>query len=348
MNKNDKEDRIRQLASRRKDREGEHFLTDLMQRIRSGDRYALSQGITLLESNKNEDRLMANALVKGLMVPDDQIASVRVGITGVPGVGKSTFIESFGSYLISKGKKVAILAIDPSSSVSKGSILGDKTRMEKLSRSEEAFIRPTASGGALGGVARATKESIVLCEAAGFDIIIVETVGVGQSETSVHAMVDFFMLLMLAGAGDELQGIKRGIMEMADALIINKADGDNLMAAKRARTEYAAALHLFPPRENGWIPKVDFCSALKHEKIDVAWDIIESYHIKMTQSGYWLENRKEQSVFWMYETIKNGLTRKYLENEDAQKTIDHYKKFLLSGEISPFQAAEEILDQLTS
>lgn len=339
-------DRIKQLAKSRNERLEGDYIQKMIASIQSGDRYALSRGITLLESEREEDRTQANLLVKELMVPEEKSKSVRIGITGVPGVGKSTFIESLGSYLIEQGKKVAILAIDPSSTVSKGSILGDKTRMEELSKMEEAFIRPTASGGTLGGVARATRESLVLCEAAGFEVIIIETVGVGQSETAVHAMVDFFMLLMLAGAGDELQGIKRGIMEMADALIINKADGDNETPAKRARTEYAAALHLFPPRENNWTPKVDYCSALKHERIDLTWNIVEEYHRKMKHSGYWAENRRQQAIFWMESTLKEGVMRHFYNQKNAQEYIEEYKLKVSKGDLSPFQAAEELLNKL--
>lgn len=343
----DKEDKIKKLAALRHQKKQASFLEDLSTGILSGDRFALSKGITLLESTRKEDRDFANDLIQKLAIPETENKSVRIGITGVPGVGKSTFIESFGKYLIRQGKKVAILAIDPSSTVSKGSILGDKTRMAELSTNENAFIRPTASAGALGGVARATKESILLCEAAGFDVVIVETVGVGQSETSVKEMVDFFMLLMLSGAGDELQGIKRGIMEMADALIINKADGDNLNDAKRARTEYAAALHLFPPRESDWTPKVDYCSALKDERIDKTWEIVKTYHQKMTHSGWWNENRKKQAVFWLNNTLKEGLVQSFLNTEQAQKLIENYQHKIMKGEISPFQAAEIILQKIT-
>ena len=243
--------------------------------ILKGNITALSRGITLVES-KNKDHLNeANALIMKCLPYANK--SIRIGITGVPGVGKSTFIETFGNLLISLGKKVAVLAIDPSSSLSKGSILGDKTRMEDLVKQPNAFIRPSASGETLGGVARKTRESIILCEAAGFDIIIIETVGVGQSETAVHSMVDFFLLLQLTGAGDELQGIKRGIIEMADSIIINKADGNNITAAKIAKTEFNRALHLYPDKGNNWVPKTLTCSALNNEGISNIWELIQKY-----------------------------------------------------------------------
>ncbi|MDP4290279.1 MAG: methylmalonyl Co-A mutase-associated GTPase MeaB, partial [Bacteroidota bacterium] len=243
--------------------------------ILKGNRIILSQAITLVESSLHAHKILAQQIIERCLPYSGN--SFRIGITGVPGVGKSTFIEAFGTYLTSMGHKLAVLAIDPSSSRSRGSILGDKTRMEDLSIDPNAFIRPSPSAGSLGGVARKTRESIILCEAAGFDIIFIETVGVGQSETAVHSMVDFFLLLMLAGAGDELQGIKRGIMEMADAIVINKADGDNLLKAQTAKVEYQNALHLFPTAESGWNPEVETMSARKKEGMDRVWDIIQRY-----------------------------------------------------------------------
>ena len=232
---------------------------ELITGILEGDKTALSRAITLVESTNPEHLEKANEVIKGCLPHANN--SIRIGITGVPGVGKSTFIEAFGTHLTSLGKKVAVLAVDPSSSISHGSILGDKTRMEELVKDKKAFIRPSASGGTLGGVARKTREAIILCEACGFDTIIIETVGVGQSETAVHSMVDFFLLLKISGAGDELQGIKRGIMEMTDTIVINKADGDNIVKAKLAKSEFNRALHLFPPKSSGWMPKVTTCSA---------------------------------------------------------------------------------------
>ena len=273
--------------------------------VLKGNITALSRGITLVES-KNKDHLNeANALIMKCLPYANK--SIRIGITGVPGVGKSTFIETFGNLLISLGRKVAVLAIDPSSSLSKGSILGDKTRMEDLVKQPNAFIRPSASGETLGGVARKTRESIILCEAAGFDIIIIETVGVGQSETAVHSMVDFFLLLQLTGAGDELQGIKRGIIEMADAIAINKADGDNLKRAKIAKIEFDRTLHLYPEKSSNWQPKTAICSALNNEGIYAIWKIIQEYIQVTIKNGFFNKKRNEQNKFWLIQTIENQI-----------------------------------------
>ena len=265
---------------------------DYLQGILSGNRVILSKAITLIESSKKEHQELAQEIIEKCLPHSGK--SFRLGITGVPGVGKSTFIEAIGMYLIGQGKKIAVLAIDPSSQRSKGSILGDKTRMEDLANNPNAFIRPSASAGSLGGVARKTKETIILCEAAGFDTIFVETVGVGQSETAVASMVDFFLLLMLAGAGDELQGIKRGIMEMADMILINKAEGDNLQKAKLARTQYENALHLFPPAPSGWTPLVETCSALHHQGMETVWKMIEDYLKLVENNGYFDKNRNNK------------------------------------------------------
>ena len=248
---------------------------ELVANILKGDKTALSRAITLVESTNPAHATTANAVIEKCITHSSK--SIRIGITGVPGVGKSTFIEQFGKQLTAMGKKVAVLAVDPTSSRTKGSILGDKTRMQELVKDTNAYIRPSPSGDSLGGVARKTRESIVLCEATGYDIILIETVGVGQSETAVHGMVDFFLLLKLAGAGDELQGIKRGIMEMADAVVINKADGDNLQRARKAKTEFTRALHLLQPQENGWTPKVMACSAIENKGLDKVWETINSY-----------------------------------------------------------------------
>jgi LAO/AO transport system kinase len=272
----------------------------LVQGILAGNITALSRAITLVESTNPMHLAKANTIINSCLPHANQ--SVRIGITGVPGVGKSTFIEAFGKHLTSLGKKVAVLAVDPSSTISHGSILGDKTRMEELVKDPNAFIRPSASGETLGGVARKTRETITLCEAAGFDTIIIETVGVGQSETAVHSMVDFFLLLKIAGAGDELQGIKRGIMEMADAIVINKADGDNIKNAQFAKVEFNRALHLFPAKKSGWIPTTATCSALTSEGIPEVWNTITEF-LKITQTNsYFFEKRKEQNQFWMLET----------------------------------------------
>lgn len=317
---------------------------ELIKGIAQGEISALGQSITLVESSLDNHHQQAQEIIERCLPLSGK--SLRIGITGVPGVGKSTFIESFGTMLCKLGKKVAVLAIDPSSRKSKGSILGDKTRMEELSRNKNAFIRPSPAGNSLGGVAQKTKETIILCEAAGFDIIIIETVGVGQSEIEVKDMVDFFLLLMLAGAGDELQGIKRGIMEMADALIINKADGENLFKAKLAKSQYSSALHLFPPAENDWISPVLLCSSLQNEGIDEVWKMISSFQIKMMNSGYFNENRKSQSLTWMNNSLQEKFFSRLLKNERINDQIQKLKLQVENGELSPFAAVELILNQL--
>ena len=310
--------------------------------ILKGNITALSRGITLVES-KNKDHLNeANALIMKCLPYANQ--SIRIGITGVPGVGKSTFIETFGNLLISLGRKVAVLAIDPSSSLSKGSILGDKTRMEDLVKQPNAFIRPSASGETLGGVARKTRESIILCEAAGFNIIIIETVGVGQSETAVHSMVDFFLLLKISGAGDELQGIKRGIMEMADAVVINKADGDNIQKAKMAQIEFNRALHLFPMKDSDWQPKVTTCSSLTLDGISEVYEIILDYISKTNQSGYFNSNREAQNQYWMMETINEQLKNSFYQHPEIIKELESVKKQVVQHKISPFLGAKHLLE----
>ncbi len=271
--------------------------------------------------------------------------SIRIGITGVPGVGKSTFIEALGKHLTARGHKLAVLAIDPSSSRSKGSILGDKTRMEELSVDPNAFIRPSPAAGSLGGVARKTRETILLCEAAGFDVIFVETVGVGQSETTVHSMVDFFLLLMLAGAGDELQGIKRGIIEMADAIVINKADGDNINKARSARVEYANALHLFPPPDSGWIPVADICSARTKLGIDHVWEIIMEHRETTSRTGFFQQRRMEQSRQVLIETIEEGLRRHFYSRKEIAHAIAAAEREIVTGRLNPYKAAQELLDR---
>jgi len=282
----------------------------LAQQILEGNRTALGQAITLLESILPVHEKQAQELLTECLPHSGK--SIRVGITGVPGVGKSTLIEVFGKLLTSQGKKVAVLAIDPTSKQTRGSILGDKSRMHELAANENAFIRPSPSGGTLGGVANKTRESIILCEAAGFDIILIETVGVGQSETNVNNLVDFFLLLMLAGAGDELQGIKRGIMELADALIITKADGDNLQQAKNAALAYKGALHLFPTMENGWSPKVNICSALENNGINEISDTINTFDKQMIHNGWKMKNREKQNNYCLHQRIKEELgTKKY-------------------------------------
>ncbi|MEX0844227.1 MAG: methylmalonyl Co-A mutase-associated GTPase MeaB [Balneolaceae bacterium] len=310
--------------------------------ILSGNRTMLSRAITLIESNKSEHQELAQEIIEGCLPHAGN--SIRIGITGVPGVGKSTFIEAFGNYVIDKeNRTLAVLAVDPSSSKTKGSILGDKTRMETLSNHPKAFIRPTPTSGSLGGVARSTRETITLCEAAGFDTILVETVGVGQSETAVHSMVDFFLLLMLAGAGDELQGIKRGIMEMADSIVINKADSGNEGAAKRAMTEYKNALHLFPPTESGWIPKVTTCSAFHNKGISEVWDIIEQFMQHSKAKGFFEQQRKEQADYWLNESISQELHRAFYDNPELKAKLESYRQQVQDGEISSYKAARDLM-----
>lgn len=310
--------------------------------IMSGNIAMLGRAITLIESTLPAHQQMAEAIIEQCLPLSGK--SVRIGITGVPGVGKSSFIEKFGSYLADElQKKVAVLAIDPTSSVSGGSILGDKTRMEQLSVHPRAFIRPSPAGKSLGGVARKTRETIYLCEAAGFDTIIVETVGVGQSETAVHSMVDFFLLLMLSGAGDELQGIKRGIMEMADALMITKADGNNIDRAKLAATEYRRAMHLLPPHASGWIPQTGICSSLTGDGMDKIWDIIEKYLLHTTVNGFFQEKRSKQAVYWMEETIGSQIRQLFFTNEAVKAAYEGYLSRLVNGEITSYKAAEELL-----
>ena len=314
---------------------------EFVQGIRSGNRTLLSKAITLIESSLPTHQQKAQELINFCLPYSGK--SVRIGITGVPGVGKSTFIEALGVSLTSKGHQVAVLAIDPSSTRSKGSILGDKTRMEELSVNPSAFIRPSPSAGSLGGVARKTRETIILCEAAGFDIIFVETVGVGQSETTVRSMVDFFLLLMLAGAGDELQGIKRGIMEMADAIFINKADGDNVNKAKMARIEYKNALHLFPPPESRWSPVVDICSAQAQTGIDKVWEYILDFTEKTKASGYFDHQRKQQFRQVISETIDQALKQEFYNRKDISSALVQYEKEVLAGNLSPYTAAAMLL-----
>lgn len=320
------------------------FTTDeYVQGILKQEITALSRAITLVESTNPEHAHKAHEVINACLPHANK--SVRIGITGVPGVGKSTFIEAFGKHLTALGKRVAVLAVDPSSTISHGSILGDKTRMEELVKDSKAYIRPSASGDTLGGVARKTRETIILCEAAGFDTIIIETVGVGQSETAVHSMVDFFLLLKISGAGDELQGIKRGIMEMADAIVINKADGDNIRKAKLAKTEFNRALHLFPAKKSGWIPTVSTCSAITNDGISDVWQTIVDY-LELTQSNhYFLEKRKDQNQYWMSETINEQLKNHFFTHPEIINLLEVNKKAVQNDEISPFAAAQILLEK---
>jgi LAO/AO transport system kinase len=314
----------------------------LFDKILAGDVQTLSVAITLVESKSDVHSKEAQELIQRCLPHAG--GAIRIGITGVPGVGKSSFIESFGKVLADCGKKVAVLAIDPSSSISGGSILGDKTRMERLVTNENVFIRPSAAGDTLGGVARKTRESIILCEAAGFDVILIETVGVGQSETVVKSMVDFFLLLMLSGAGDELQGIKKGIMEMADALVITKADGDNVRAANRASQEYRNAMHLFPPNENEWIPQVFTCSAFEGTNVARVFEVVESFENQVRINGHFEKNRKEQDKKWLRETLNEMLLRAFYNNNELESAFEDAERKMANGEETSFQAAERLFE----
>lgn len=302
----------------------------------------LSQAITLIESSLPSHHHLGQQIIERCLPHSGK--SIRIGITGVPGVGKSSFIEALGSTITGSGHRLAVLAIDPSSERSKGSILGDKTRMESLSIDANAFIRPSPSAGSLGGVARKTRETIILCEAAGFDVIFIETVGVGQSETAVHSMVDFFLLLMLAGAGDELQGIKRGIMEMADMLAITKADGDNVKKAKVAKVEYESALHLFPPAESGWNPIVQTCSARDMFGIVDIWSQILEYIEFTNKNGFFVNRRRNQAKYWMYETINEALRTDFYNSKTVHEKIHDIEQKVLTDKLSSFAAAKQLLE----
>lgn len=314
---------------------------DYVSGILKGDITLLSRAVTLVESSKPEHQKIAQEIIAQCLPHSGN--SIRIGITGVPGVGKSTFIETLGKYITGSGGKLAVLAIDPSSERSKGSILGDKTRMEDLSGDKNAYIRPSPSAGSLGGVARKTREIIILCEAAGFNHIFIETVGVGQSETAVHSMTDFFLLLMLAGAGDELQGIKRGIMEMADAIAINKADGNNIEKAEMAQVQYRNALHLFPKKESDWEPQVLTCSAMKKTGIAEIWQVIEKYKKLTLQNGYFSRKRNLQSTFWMRETIEEQLKQNFYQHPEIRVMLKAFEEKVLDSKMSSFVAAGELL-----
>ena len=323
-----------------------HTTGELLEGIRNREINMLSRAITLVESSLDQHQSEAQKLVTACLPYAGN--AFRLGITGVPGAGKSTFIEALGKHIIDEGGRLAVLAIDPSSERSKGSILGDKTRMEELAGMPDAYIRPSPSGGTLGGVARKTRETIILCEAAGFDHIFVETVGVGQSETAVHSMVDFFLLIMLAGAGDELQGIKRGIMEMADAIVINKADGNNIRKASRARAEFTNALHLFPPPLSGWTPQVKTCSSLYNTGINEVWEMVGDYRKHVSECGYLKSKRNEQSSYWMYETIREGIYNQLFNDPAMKDELKKYEKAISEGQMTSFMAAASILNKYKS
>jgi len=320
----------------------QYTASEFVKGILAGDITILSQALTLVESSLPEHQVIAQEVIEKCLPHAG--GSIRLGITGVPGAGKSTFIEALGMSLVRSGHKLAVLAIDPSSERSKGSILGDKTRMEELSVATNAFIRPSPSAGSLGGVARKTRESIILCEAAGFDTIFVETVGVGQSEISVHSMVDFFLLIQIAGAGDELQGIKRGIMEMADGIAINKCDGSNVDKANVAKAQYQNALHLFPPHESGWSPEALTCSSVENVGINEIWEMVERYITFTKVNEFFGAKRNTQSKYWMYETINEQLKGNFYTNPEIQNLLIENEKKVLSNELSSFIAAKNLLD----
>ena len=334
------------LSSRKRPKRRVFSAGEYVEGIVKGDVTILSQAVTLVESVKPEHQALAQEVIEKCLPYSGN--SIRIGISGVPGAGKSTSIEVFGLHVLERGGKLAVLAIDPSSERSKGSILGDKTRMEKLSVHPASFIRPSPSAGSLGGVARKTRETIILCEAAGFDKIFVETVGVGQSETAVHSMVDFFLLIQLAGTGDELQGIKRGIMEMADGIIINKADGNNIEKAKLAAAHFRNALHLFPAPESGWTPQVLTYSGFYGIGIKEIWDMMYQYIDFVKANGYFEYRRNEQAKYWMYETINEHLRDNFYQNPLIAGMLEEQEKEVLQGHTTSFAAARKLLDMYMS
>ncbi|MBR5331711.1 MAG: methylmalonyl Co-A mutase-associated GTPase MeaB [Muribaculaceae bacterium] len=315
---------------------------EMVEGILKGDVTMLSRAVTLVESLSNDHQVLAQEVIEKCLPYSGN--SRRIGITGVPGAGKSTSIDTFGLHVLKDGGKLAVLAIDPSSERTKGSILGDKTRMEKLSVHPAAFIRPSPSAGSLGGVARKTRETIVLCEAAGYNNIFVETVGVGQSETAVHSMVDFFLLIQLAGTGDELQGIKRGIMEMADGIVINKADGDNIDRARLAQAQFRSALHLFPPTLSGWMPEVLCYSGYYETGIAEVWEMIDRYFDFVKENGHFEAKRQQQARYWMYETINEKLRNHFYNDADVAALLEDREKRVLANQQSSFTAARDVLD----
>lgn len=319
-------------------------LNVLLSEILIGNRTALAKGITLIESTLEADSIAAGNLIEGCLPHAGK--SIRIGITGVPGAGKSTFIENLGLKLVREGHKVAVLAVDPSSRISRGSILGDKTRMQHLSVSDQAFIRPSPAGETLGGVARKTRETITLCEAAGYDVVLIETVGVGQSETTVHNMVDFFLLLQLTGAGDELQGIKRGIIEMADGIVVHKADGNNREAARNTQLMLENILHYYPPKSNGWKAHVLQCSSIEQTGFDAVWQLILSYRDHTKNEGHFELNRITQNLHWFVETIESKLLSKFFNKPEILKLKIELESQIKNGSVSPFRAAERVIEAI--
>lgn len=312
--------------------------------IRAGNRAILSQAITLVESTRDDHRAIAVDILDAVLPYARD--SVRIGISGIPGVGKSTFIESFGQHLVAAGNRLAVLAIDPTSTRTRGSILGDKTRMATLAQMEAAYIRPSPAGDSLGGVTRRTRESMRLCEAAGFNVVVVETVGVGQSETAVHTMTDCFLLLLLARSGDELQGMKRGIMELADVLLINKADGDNVTASKRAMAEFRSALHLFPPRPDGWSPPVNLASATEGTGIPEAWTTIEAFVAQSKASGAFQARRSAQYLDWFRDGLRETAIQRFLQVPGSRERLSALEQAVTAGRISAYRATEQFFSWL--
>ncbi len=314
---------------------------DYIEGVAAGDRVILSRAITLVESNAKRHFKPAQEVIQALLPKTGN--ALRIGITGVPGAGKSTFIEAFGTMLADRGHKVAVLAVDPTSSVTKGSILGDKTRMENLTKHENAFVRPSPAGGTLGGVARKSRETMLLCEAAGYDVILVETVGVGQSETTVRSMVDFFMLVVLTGAGDELQGIKKGVMELADAIVVNKADGDNLPRAKIARGDYERMIDYIRPATEGWKTRAMLCSALKKTGLPELWNTMKEFEAETQKSGVFQKRRKDQTLSWVYSMIDEHLHNIFFQNPMVLGRMPEVEEAVLQSKVSPSQAVAELV-----
>ena len=332
---------LKNISKIREKRSISPSIDELCDGIFKSDKVALARAITLVESTLPQHLEKADAIIEKCVEKEN--TSIRIGITGVPGVGKSTFIEAFGKQLTAMGEKVAVLAVDPSSTQTKGSILGDKTRMQDLVKDANAFIRPSPSGVSLGGVTRKTRESIILCEAAGYTIILIETVGVGQSETAVHSMVDFFLVLKLPGAGDELQGIKRGIIEMADAIVINKADGNSIEKANIAKMEFTRALQLYPPKENEWYPKVLTCSARENDGLNDIWTMISNYVAKNKKDNIFQLKRQQQNKNWLLQSLDDQLKMHFYQNDAVKPVLKDMIQEVIEAKTSPFKAAEKLL-----